>query len=584
MDRTEIQQTPVWTLYEKGRNYHRLTGIYTDTDRNFRFYNGDQWAGVQLGDGIEPIAHNFIKPIVKYKVAVIHDNLYAASYSSQSYDDPIFARQSERWCRLLCGYTARLWELDKMDDLGRRVTKDAAINGEGIVYVTYDREKGRPVHERLDASDIYYGNENDDDIQRQPYILIRRRMAVANAIDLALSEGVSEELLEYIIGDSDNSEEAGDAAKQELDDKVTVIYKMYKKDGTVHFSIATRLLTIVEDNDTGLSLYPVAHFNWEESKGSSRGQGEVKPLIPNQIEVNRTTMRRVLTAKTHSYPHKVVDKSKITNPQQLDAVGGTLYAKGNTVDDVRKIVNVIPPAQMSPDVKLLIDDLINISRELAGAGDIATGQINPEDASGKAILAVQKASQQPVNEQKEGYKSWIEDVSKIELEYLIVYAEDGINAPEPYTDPMTGEESVRMVNVPQRVLRRLQASVKIDVTPRGTFDKFAQEQTIETLFIQGLLSPEKVGELEIYAKLLDDDSVAPKQKILEGVSLIKEEQRRIASIEARMQEVSQRAQQFLQGDPELQKRQLMAARQRLGQARTAAGNKSVKSSQATRIV
>ena len=42
MDIKEIMQTPIWGLYEKGRNYHRMTGIYVDTDRNYRMYNGNQ--------------------------------------------------------------------------------------------------------------------------------------------------------------------------------------------------------------------------------------------------------------------------------------------------------------------------------------------------------------------------------------------------------------------------------------------------------------------------------------------------------------------------------------------------------------
>ena len=560
MDIQEIKETPIWRLYEKGRNYHRQTGIYVDTDRNYRMYNGNQWEGAKLGD-VEPVQKNFIKPIVKYKCSVIHDNLYAINYSSQNFENKEFRKSAERYCDMLNRYAANTWERDKMDFKGRRVTKDAAINDEGIIYVNFDRENMIPVNEIVKKNDIYYGNENDDDIQAQPYILIRKRMPVTNAIELALKEGLSEEKTAFIIGDTDTFEESGEAAKQEVDNMVTIVYKMYKQDGTVHFSIASRWIDIAEDVDTGLALYPVAHFNWEEKEGSARGEGEVRYLIPNQIEVNRTEVRRVLTVKYQAYPQKVVDISKISNPQALNTVGGTIRTNGQPVDDVHKIVGTVPPAQMSPDVKQLQEDLIQVTRDLAGAGDTATGQVNPESASGRAILAVQQASQAPMTEQKETYKNFVEDIARIWLEYLIVYSEDGINMEEEITDPMTGEETVQMVNVPQSALQQLQATVRIDITPKGVYDKFAQEQTIENLLTQGFFTSQRVSELATYAEILDDDSVAPKMKIQEAIDHIKEEQRRIAMIEAQAQQLQQKAQMFLMGDPDEQS-SIMADAQR----------------------
>lgn len=558
MDIEQIQETPIWALYEKGRNYHRQTGVYVDTDRNYKFYNGDQWSGAKLGD-VEPVQKNFIKPIVKYKISVIHDNLYAINYSSLNFENRDFYRTSQRYCEMLNRYAMRVWEKDKMDFKGRRVTKDSAINDEGIIYVNFNKENMEPVNEIVKKNDIYYGNENDDDIQSQPYILIRKRMPVSNAIDLALAEGLSEEKTAFIIGDSDSFEESGEAAKLELDNMVTLVYKMYKKNGTVHFSIATRWITITEDVDTGLSLYPIAHFNWEEKEGSARGEGEVRFLIPNQIEVNRTEVRRVISVKQQAYPQKVADVSKISNPQALNTVGGIIRTNGQPVEDVYKIVGTIPPAQMSPDVKQLQEDLINVTRDLAGAGDTATGQVNPESASGRAILAVQQASQAPMTEQKESYKNFIEDIARIWLEYLIVYSVDGVNLEEKVKDEITGEDVIQLVNVPQATLKQLQATVKIDVTPKGVYDKFAQEQTIENLLLQGFFTPQRVNELETYANVLDDDSVAPKQKILDTVEQIKETQQRIAMIEAQAQAMQQRANQFLLSDDEAQSSQMAEA-------------------------
>lgn len=561
MDLNEIQETPIWRLFEKGRNYQRMTGVITDTDRNYRMYNGNQWEGAKLGD-VEPVQKNFIKPIVKYKISVIHDNLYAINYSSQNYENPSFRPQAEKVCEMLNGYAARVWEKDKMDFKGRRITKDAAINDEGIMYVYFDTEKMLPVNEIIKKNDIFYGNENDDEIQNQPYILMKKRLPVVNAVDLALSLGMSESKVPFLIPDNDTFEESGEAAKYEVDDMVTIVYKMYKKDGIVHFSVASRWCDIAEDMETGLKLYPVAHFVWEEKEGSARGEGEVRYLIPNQIEVNRTEMRRILTVKLQAFPQKVVDTTKIANVQVLNTVGGIIKTNGAPVEDVHKVVGTIQPAQMSPDVVKLQEDLINVTRDLAGAGDTATGQVDPESASGRAILAVQQASQAPMTEQKESYKNFIEDLARIWLEYLIINAADGVKLEDEVTAP-NGETTIQLVHVPQSTLEQLQATVKIDVTPKGVYDRFAQEQTIENLFLQGMFSIERLPEFEAYVESLDDDSVAPKMKLKKILERMKDQQRKIAMIQAEDQLMQQRAESFLMEDPDAQADEMSAAMEQI---------------------
>ena len=562
MDIKEIKNTAIWSLYEKGRNYHRMTSIYVDTDRNYRMYNGNQWEHAKLGD-VEPVQKNFIKPIVKYKVGVIHNNLYAVNYSSQNFENKEFRQEAEKICEMLNKKAARIWEKDKMDYVGRKITKDAAINDEGIIYVNYDIEKQMPINEIVKKNDIYYGNENDEDIQGQSYILIRKRMPVANAMEMAREEGLSEDKLAFIIGDNDTFEESGEAAKLEIDNMVTVITKMWKEKGTVHFSVATRWIDIKKDKDSGLTYYPVAHYLWEEKEGSARGEGEVRTLIPNQIEVNRTEVRRVLTVKYQAYPQKIANIEKIMNPSALNQVGGVIKTKGMNVDDVTKVISTLPPAQMSPDVKQLQEDLIQVTRDLAGAGDIATGQVNPEDASGRAILAVQQASQSPMTEQRESFKNFVEDLARIWLDMFIVYSKDGIKLEKEVTDPQTGEIITELVDVSQTQLKELQATVKVDITPKGAFDKYAQEQSIENMFQAGMFNAEKLPELKTYVRLLDDDSVMPKQKLEDAIKIIEEEQQKIAMMNAEAQLMKQRANQFLMGDPEVQGGQMADAQMQM---------------------
>ena len=563
MNNKDIKETQTWVLYEKGRNYHNMIGIYVDTDRNYRFYNDDQWGGAKLGD-VEPVQKNFIKPIVRYKVGVVHDNNYAIVFSSQNYENKEFRNRAEKLCEMFNRRAANVWEVDKMDFKGRSVTKDSAINSEGLIYVDYDLDKQDPVNEIVDKADVYYGNENDENIQAQPYIIIRKRMTVSKAIEYALKNGLSEDKTQFIIGDNDTFDQSGDAAKKEVDDNVTVLIKMYKdlKTSTVHFSVSTRWVEIKGDTDTGLSLYPLAHMNWEEKKGSARGQGEVKFLIPNQIEVNRTEVRRVLTVKYQAYPQRIYNIEKIANPNAISQVGGHIKVKGGmSVDDVSKVVGTLQPAQMSPDVKQLQEDLIQVTRDLAGAGDIATGQVNPEDASGRAILAVQNASRSPMTEQKEAYKNFVEDLARIWLDMWITYSQEGIKLEEEVTDPRTGESTIQLVDVSPIELQEMKASVKVDVTPKSTYDRYALELTLENLLKAGYFAPQMIGQLKLYVDALPFDSVAPKQILLELIEKQEEEQRKIAMMNAQAQVMQQKAQQFLMEDPVAQTGEIMEAQQ-----------------------
>ena len=561
MDLEELKQTDLWNLYEQGRNYCRLINMYEDTDKNYRFYNGDQWQGLKV-KGIEPVQLNFIRAVVKYKVGTINSNLWAANFSSENFENSDFRQVAEQTCEMLNKKASKVWESDSLDLKVRKVTKDAAINDEGVMYVDYNTEEQTPVNEIISKNDIYFGNENDSDIQRQPYIIIKKRVPVITAQQMAEQAGVSKEKINFICGDQDYWEQAGEAAKLEKDEMCTILTKMYKENGTVHFEQATRYVELKKDKNSGLTLYPVAHMVWEEKQGSARGEGEVRQLIPNQIEVNKTIMRRLIAVKNTAYPQKVVNTDKIMNPDAIDQVGGTLKTKGGiSVEDVKNIVATIPPAQMSADVEKLQNELIQVSRELAGAGDIATGDVNPESASGKAILAVQQAAQQPLVEQLSELKTFIEDLVRIWLDMFIVYSEDGLTLEEDTIDPNTGEEFTQLVTIPQTVLQELQATVKIDITPKGAFDKYAQELSLENLLNNGLFNIQRLAELKIYVKLLDDDSVMPKAKLEEAIDLMEEEQRKIAMINAEAHLMQQRANQFLNEDPDAQAEQMSEAQQ-----------------------
>ena len=587
----EIKVTDEWQLYSKGRDFLSKKNVYNDTDKAYRFYNGDQWRGIKSGV-IQPITYNIIKPIVKYKTGVINGNGYSIVFSPNNFDDERFQIEMTELCEQINEYISILWEKKKVNAVTRDILKDACIIGEGIIYINYSLEDGEIEPELIDKNNILYENENNSNINEQEYILIVtrkslravRREARRNK-ELGLNS-LDDEAIANIVSDSDTKEQPGDESKEELHHMVTVVTKFYKNEdtNTIWVKKSTREAVIEDERDLQLKKYPIAHFVWEELKGSARGMGEVINLIPNQIEINKTATRRSLAVMTSAYPKLIVDRKKISNPDSITKVGSAIFTENQTVDDVRQVAGYLTPASISSDSQIFQEELINNTQELAGAGDSVTGQINPERASGQAILAVQQSSEQSLTEQVIRFKDFLEDIAAIIFEMWKVYTpKEGkrivvkeslnnlkskpennipnINGVNPYSAEMENMEQQQSDNLDMNILdssvgygqeianieadtkdiedkdvyvskvidrdtiEKLQVNIKIDVSPNTPFDKYAREQSFENLMINGLIT------FEEYAKYLPADSSMPKEVLTNILNDRQENEAKINQIE-----------------------------------------------------
>jgi len=92
-------------------------------------------------------------------------------------------------------------------------------------------------------------------------------------------------------------------------------------------------------------------------------------------------------------------------------------------------------------------------------------------------------------------------------------------------DELENKTVLKPKKISGTVLTKLKACVKVDVTPKSAYDKYATEQILENYFTQGLIT------LDEYVKALPDDSIAPKQKLEEILKHREEEQSKIQQIE-----------------------------------------------------
>lgn len=544
MDISELEKTDLWNLYEKHMDFMRLREIYSDSDLNYRMYNGDQWHGLKIKQ-IEKIQHNFIKQIVKQKVSGITSNLFAINYSPENIENSEFMELAQKTCDLLNKRASKVWDKDFMDKKIKKWAKQAAINDEAIAYITYDEEEQNPINEIISKNDIMYGNENEEEIQLQPYILVRQRKSVIELQEMANLGKIDPKLVATIQPDNDTSTIAGDSGKKEVEDKCWLITKFYRKNGTIHFTQSTKYCEIKKDRDMGSYLYPFAHFNWEDQEGNARGIGEVRYLIPNQLETNKTAMRRALTTKNISYPQKVVNEDSIQNISDVNKVGSTIRFKDKGNLRASDVFMNTTPGQMGPDSEKLQNELITLSKDLNNVSEATSGNINPESASGRAILAVQQAQNQPLTDQLIGLKSFIEDIARIWFEMWKINTADSLTI-EYETPDNDGKKQLEIETIPAYVLDALSTSVKVDITPKGAFDKYAQELSLENMFTSGKIT------FDEYVESLDADSVMPKVKLEQILKKRKEAQQQIDMMEQQAMMMKNQAQMNMQNSNEIE--------------------------------
>jgi len=535
--REEENVTKVWVEYQKGVMFNRSHNLYTDTDKNYNFYHGNQWEGAKLGD-IQPVVFNIVKPIVKYKLGVITQNHYEIIFNPNIYDTIEEGQALEQLCKVLNGHIAKVWELQKADQKVREASKDACINAEGIVHTYFEDEV---IAEVIDKNNICYGNENSSDIQSQPYIIIAYRQPVSQVKDKARELGIEESEVKLILPDSDVQEQAGyTGITDEVNPMCLVLLKYYKKNGKVYYTKGTKYVELEKEKATNMNLYPIAHCIWEEKKGSSRGIGAVACIIPNQIEINKIDARRALAVKIGAFQKLVYNQELVANAKELGKVGGAIAIKGGaTVDDVRKAIGYIYPSSMSPDAANLSAEMKANTRDLEGAGDTATGNVDPTQASGKAILAVQQASQQPLGEQVENYKTFVEDLARIWFDMWKAYEVKGMNIMYEKKDSegnIVQEPGV----ISYETLQKLEPHIKVDITPRGSYDRYAQELSLENLFMNNKIT------FEEYVDSLPADAVMPKATLEKIVTRRKENQARLTQMQMEANQLSSAMNQVMQ--------------------------------------
>lgn len=563
--------TKDWEKYEHGKEYNnRLRpNYYNVVNSNLAFYSGDQWINMPQSNSMswlpKPV-FNIIKRIVTVFVASLTSNSTSISFEPLAYAGLGGAETAT----ILNAEVANLFEKFKMDFRIREALFNGAVEGDYCAHFYWDKTKkpyggklgsyeGEICMELVDGVNVMFGNPNSPVVENQPYILIAGRDTVENLRREAERYGQKTDALR---SDSDFDSQAGEAGKVELeadggDGKALFLYKYYKKekivekkkkDGTpvlepkydaegnkivksvdsktgkkeyemqpvqerkitVHVSKSTKTQVIYEDINTDLTYYPIAFANWERQKNTYHGRALVTGIIPNQIYINSMFAMVMHHQKLMGFP-KIIYNGDYINTWN-NQIGQAISVK-NLPDgmSLSQLTHTIAPADMSNQIMAAIDKAMVYTKETLGVTDAQMGAVRPDNTS--AIIALQSASNVPLENPHALLYEWVEDIGRILLDMMgTYYGERPILKKE--TDPEQEgviRESYELFDF--SALKDVWLKVRADVGASTYWIKISMVQTLDNLKRDGTL------DIIDYLDRLPSEYLPRKEELIEKMKL-----------------------------------------------------------------
>lgn len=507
MNPKKINQQYIWAKYQLGKNYIDGKGMVDKTQQQWRFYLGDQWEGLETGGEVMP-SYNFIKPVVRYKVATICSNKMTATYSDLQARDEM----NEITEAMNIKFQSN-WEKADMNSLSWKAIKASAIQGDSYVYWYGDNK-----YQLLDNVSVLLGDEQNPNIQEQPYIIIRERVFVPDIKEIAKLNGLSAEEIDLIVSDQNNNYQLDNKTdiEYEVDDgkATSLIFFTKDDDGVVWYGRCTQTCMYQpmepikysqggERAGKGLKLYPIVNYVWEDCPNNARGKAEVRELIPNQIRLNQVLAQRAISIKQCAFPRLAYDSTAVSNPEDIDKIGSAIEVTGGNAQSVNQLVSYLNPAGLNAEGSNFANELMSVTRDLAGAGDTALGQIDPTRVSGSALSLLQEQSGVNTAEQVNKYEKWVEDTARLWWEMSIVFNDTVV------LETVDADGIIQETRVTPKQMEELEPDVRVDVSEDTAYTKEAVMEALNGLLESGQIS------LEEWTQLLPQNSPLPKNELLQ---------------------------------------------------------------------
>ena len=460
----------IWQEYQRDLAYKNSLDLFDKTAQHHNFFLGRQWEGLNAPDLEKPVL-NFVKRVVNYLMSVLMVQDVAINLKSKDTEITLVDALEKEM--------EKINEASRFKAKLRNVIKNAAIDGDGAMYMRYNPEEDTVESEIVNSTNIVFGDRTCPEVEKQPYIIIVKKV---NRELFKQQYPHCKEEVEYSFGWED-------------EDTVTVLIRLYKKGGRVHFMQTTEHQVVTDETNTGQKLYPVVFMNWEAVRGSYHGMGAVETIIPNQIAVNKLWAMALLYQKNNAFPKIFIDKTKLD--KWNSSPGAVMGVVGNPNDAVATSFRA---GDMAVQLMAIVDKTISYTKDFMGANDAALGNVSPVNTS--AIVALQKSSVAPLEIQKMALYQLVEDYARIVYDIVRHYYGARfveLDGESVFVDFGAIDENAKLV---------------VDIGPSEYWSETAQMNTMDNLFEKGI-----VDDAIIYLENIPSRVLPNKNKI---IKLLKE--------------------------------------------------------------
>ena len=477
----EIKITELWSDFEHARSYQNSLELTTQIPVNVDFYEGRQWAAkTEATRHIPRPVVNVVKFISRSKKSSIVGAPLSLVFTSNS--NPELARK-------LTEFNKTIENEMEMDELRNKMVQEGIVKGTGVLHYYWDSEakgelgdfEGGVRAEIIDPLNIFFANPQEQDEQKQKWIIIASRIEV-DAARAMMSKAYKGN--EKLVQPDGASALYTDEVEQDGSKLVTVLTRYYRKDGEVFYERGTKSTMLhdgipmtppteadaeielqretemeslpatdektdktggnshgkasVDKMDSGedklqdtpketlntarkkFNLFPIVVYPYEPREKSIYGMGEVEGIIPNQKAINFIFAMQLLSIQNLAWGKWIVKEGALRNQRLNNSPGQVVI--DHTPYGIKGISRSDEPP-ISNHPMSFMETLLSSTRLVTGSTEVMTGE-SYSGQSGQAIANLQSQALKPIQELRDRYLRANKKGARIVKQFYELFYED----------------------------------------------------------------------------------------------------------------------------------------------------------------